>query len=112
MSLRVGFQINRSLQPFFRPLVIAGDPTEEKWLQRSIDLETDPHRHLMMECERLVLRGDYAAALPGLQKLPADFFADSWNPSGGLLDCYFHLKDWTALFRGIDDFLHLTEGRG
>ena len=92
---------------------IAGDNEwAEKWLQRSIDLETDPQRHLMMECERLVLRGDYAAALPGLQKLPADFFADSWAVSGVLLDCYFHVKDWTALFRASDDFLKLTEGRG
>jgi tetratricopeptide (TPR) repeat protein len=91
---------------------IAGDNEwAEKWLQRSIDLETDPQRHLMMECERLILRGDYAAALPVLQKLPADFFADSWDVSGALLDCYFHVKDWTALFRVSDDILKVTEGR-
>jgi TolB-like protein/Tfp pilus assembly protein PilF len=77
---------------------VAGDNDwAEKWLQRSIDLETDPQRHLIMECELLILRGDYAAALPGLQKLPTDFFADSWAASRLLLDCYFHLKDWTSL---------------
>src|SRR5258708_684412 len=92
---------------------IAGDNEgAEKWLQRSIDLETDPQRHLMMECERLVLRGDYAAAMPGLQKLPADFFADSWNATGVLFDCYFHLKDWTALLRMSNDDIRLAEGRG
>ena len=92
---------------------IAGDNEgAEKWLQRSIDLETDPQRHLMMECERLVLRGDYAAAMPGLQKLPADFFADSWDATGVLFDCYFHLKDWTALLRMSNDDIRLAEGRG
>jgi eukaryotic-like serine/threonine-protein kinase len=84
---------------------IAGDNEwAEKWLQRSIDLETDPERHLMMECERLVLRGDYAAALPDLQKLPEDFFADSWSASNLSLNCYFHVKDWAALLRVSNDF--------
>jgi len=92
---------------------IAGDNEgAEKWLQRSIDLETDPQRHLMMECERLVLRGDYAAAMPGLQKLPADFFADSWDATGVLFDCYFHLKDWEALLQLSNDDIRLAEGRG
>jgi eukaryotic-like serine/threonine-protein kinase len=91
---------------------IAGDNEwAEKWLQRSIDLETDPQRHLMMECERLVLRGDYAAALPVLQKLPSDFFADSWDASWLSLDRYFHLKDWTALLRVSNDFVKQTGGR-
>lgn len=91
---------------------IAGDNEwAEKWLQRSIDLETDPQRHLMMECERLVLRGDYAAALPVLQKLPADFFADSWDTSGLLLDCYFHVKDWTELLRMSNYAIRLADGR-
>jgi serine/threonine protein kinase len=90
---------------------IAGDNEwAEKWLQRSIDLETDPQRHLMMECERSVLRGDYAAAMPGLQKLPADFFADNWGVSAVMLNCYFHLKDWTALLRVSNDFIRLGEG--
>jgi TolB-like protein/Flp pilus assembly protein TadD len=72
----------------------------EKWLQRSIDLETDPQRHLMMECERLVMRGDYAAALPRLQQLPTDFFAaDQWFASSLLVNCHFHLKDWAEMFR-------------
>jgi Tfp pilus assembly protein PilF len=85
---------------------VAGDNDwAEKWLQRSIDLETDPQRHLMMECERLVLRGDYAAALSGLQKLPADFIADYWRASALSLDCYFHLKDWGALLRVSNDFV-------
>src|ERR1700730_13805356 len=54
----------------------------------------------MMECERLVMRGDYAAALPRLQQLPTDFFAaDQWFASSLLVDCHFHLKDWAEMFR-------------
>jgi eukaryotic-like serine/threonine-protein kinase len=92
---------------------VAGDNEwAEKWLQRSIDLETDPQRHLIMECERLILRGDYAAALPGLQKLPTDFFADSWDVSRLLLDCYFHLKDWTSMLRLSNDLVKDPEHLG
>ena len=39
----------------------------EKWMQRAIDLETDPERQRMMECERMIYQGDYAAALPGVR---------------------------------------------
>ncbi|MGA8481127.1 MAG: tetratricopeptide repeat protein, partial [Chthoniobacterales bacterium] len=76
----------------------------EKWLQRAIDLETDPQRHLMMECELSVLRGDYATASAGLQKLPVDFIgADEWPVRGLLLVCQFHLKDWPAMLRLSDE---------
>jgi serine/threonine protein kinase/tetratricopeptide (TPR) repeat protein len=76
----------------------------EKWLQRAIDLETDPQRHVMMECELSVLRGDYAAASAGLQKLPSDFIgADEWPVRGLLLVCHFHLKDWPAMLRLSDE---------
>jgi tetratricopeptide (TPR) repeat protein len=56
-----------------------------------------------MECERLVMRGDYAAALPLLRQLPGDFFAaDTWVASALLVDCYYHLKDWTEML-GVTD---------
>ncbi len=35
----------------------------EKWMQRALQLEPDPQRHQLMECERLVYRKDYGAAL-------------------------------------------------
>jgi hypothetical protein len=57
----------------------------------------------MMECERLVMRGDYAAALPRLHQLPGDFFAaDTWVASALLVDCYYHLKDWMEMLRVTD----------
>jgi hypothetical protein len=49
--------------------------------------------------------------MPGLQKLPADFFADSWAAHALLLDSYFHLKDWPALLLVSNDFIRLGEGQ-
>jgi hypothetical protein len=42
----------------------------------------------------------------GLQKLPEDFYADSWNVKALSLDCYFHLKDWTELLRASNGFVN------
>src|SRR5258708_16701839 len=63
-----------------------------------------PATTCMMECELSVLRGDYAAASAGLQKLPSDFIgADEWPVRGLLLVCHFHLKDWPAMLRLSDE---------
>ena len=57
-----------------------------------------------MECELSVLRGDYATASAGLQKLPVNFIeADEWPVRGLLLVCQFHLKDWPAMLRLSDE---------
>jgi hypothetical protein len=65
----------------------------------------------MMECERLVMRGDYAAALPRLHQLPGDFFAaDTWVASALLVDCYYHLKDWMEMLRVTDKMKHYQFG--
>jgi TolB-like protein len=73
----------------------------EKWMQRAIDLETDSQGHLIMECERSVLRGDYATAARGLEQLPAGFYGYSFSASGLLIDCLTHLRDWPGLLRLI-----------
>jgi Tfp pilus assembly protein PilF len=54
--------------------MVGANDLMEKWLQRAIDLETDPQRHLLTECQRLVLRGNYTAAVPGLTQLPEGFY--------------------------------------
>jgi hypothetical protein len=73
----------------------------EKWMQLATDLETDPQAHLIMECERSVLRGDYATAAPGLQQLPPGYYGYTFSASGLLIDCLTHLKDWSGLLRLI-----------
>ena len=73
----------------------------EKWMQRAIDVETDLQGKLIMECERSVLRGDYAKAAPGLEQLPPGFYSYTFSASGLLIDCMVHLKDWPGLLQLI-----------
>ena len=49
-----------------------------------------------MQCELSVLRGDYAAAKPGLEQLPPGFFGNTFSASGLLIDCFAHLNDWAG----------------
>jgi len=83
----------------------------EKWMQRAIDVEFDSQRRLIIECERLVLRGDYAAAVPGLRQLPKGFYGNAFSASGLLIDCLLHLKDWPALLELIIDLKQAGDTR-
>jgi eukaryotic-like serine/threonine-protein kinase len=68
----------------------------EKWMQRAINVETSPQARLLTQCEVSVLRGDYAAAKPGLEQLPPGFYGYTFSASGLLLDCLSHLNDWSG----------------
>jgi serine/threonine protein kinase len=71
----------------------------DKWMQRAINLEPDPQRRRLMECERLVYQGDYAAALPGMRQLPPDL-KTHYTAAGDLaLFCSMQLGDWPAVIR-------------
>ena len=73
----------------------------EKWMQRAIDLEQNSTKHQLMENERLVYRGDYAAALPGLQRLPPDL-KTQYSAAGDLvLFCTMQVGDWPSVTRII-----------
>jgi hypothetical protein len=65
-------------------------------VQRAINVETSPQARLLMQCELSVLRGDYAAAKPGLEQLPPGFFGNTFSASGLLIDCFAHLNDWAG----------------
>ena len=73
----------------------------EKWMQRAINVETGPQARLLMQCELAVLRGDYAAAKPGLEQLPPGFYGYTFSASGLLIDCLAHTKDWSGLLQLI-----------
>jgi eukaryotic-like serine/threonine-protein kinase len=73
----------------------------EKWMQRAIDLEQNVPKHQLMENERLVYRGDYAGALPGLQRLPPDL-KTQYSAAGDLvLFCTMQVGDWPSVVRII-----------
>jgi hypothetical protein len=73
----------------------------EKWMRRAIDLEPNAAKRQLMENERLVYRGDYAAALPGLQRLPPDL-KTQYSAAGDLvLFCTMQIGDWSSVIRII-----------
>jgi serine/threonine protein kinase/Tfp pilus assembly protein PilF len=74
----------------------------EKWMQRAIYLEPNAQRRQLMESERLVYRGDYASALPGLQQLPPDLKAHYTAAGDLLLFCSMQVADWPAVIRAIE----------
>ncbi len=78
----------------------------EKWMQRAIDLETNPPRRQLMEDERFVYRGDYVAALPGLRQLPADLKTHYTVAGDLVLFCCMQVGNWptvTSLIRSKPD---------
>ena len=74
----------------------------EKWMQRALQLEPDPQRHQLMERERLVYRKDYAAALPGLQRLPPDLKTHYTTAGELALFCLMQVGDWLAVIQKVE----------
>ena len=74
----------------------------EKWMQRAIDLEPNAQRRQLMQNERLVYRGEYAAALPGLQQLPSDLKTHYTTAGELVLFCSMQVGDWSAVTRIVE----------
>ncbi|MBV9876449.1 MAG: protein kinase [Verrucomicrobia bacterium] len=74
----------------------------EKWMQRAIDLEQNVTKRQLMENERLVYRGDYAAALPGLQRLPPDVKTQYSAAADLALFCTMQVGDWPSVIQIIE----------
>ena len=77
----------------------------DKWMQRAINLEADPQRRRLMECERLVYQADYAAALPGLRQLPPDLKTHYTAAADLALFCSMQVGDWPAVIRTVGNKL-------
>jgi serine/threonine protein kinase/tetratricopeptide (TPR) repeat protein len=69
----------------------------DKWMQRSINLEPDPQRRRLMECERLVYQGEYAAALPAVRQLSPDLKTHYTTAADLALFCCMQVGDWRAV---------------
>ena len=77
----------------------------DKWMQRAINLEPDPQRRRLLECERMMYQGDYAAALPGVRQLPPDL-KTHYTAAGDLaLFCSMQIGDWSSVIRVVTDKL-------
>jgi len=82
--------------------VIGRDDLRETWMERAISLETDPERRNLLECERLLQRGDYSAAIAGLQKLPAGLYAYGPSVEGLLLASLGRAGQWPSVIQMVE----------
>jgi tetratricopeptide (TPR) repeat protein len=74
----------------------------EKWMQRAIDLEPDQLKRHLLECERHVYNGEYAAALPGLRQLPPDLKTHYTAAGELVLFCSMQVGDWPGVLRAVE----------
>jgi tetratricopeptide (TPR) repeat protein len=77
----------------------------EHWIQLAIKLESDPQLKRMMQVERLVYRGEYAAALPELRLLPLNLKTFYASVSDLLLFCTMRTGDWQSAIRMLEERL-------
>jgi serine/threonine protein kinase/tetratricopeptide (TPR) repeat protein len=82
----------------------------EKWMQRAINLEPDPQRGHLMQCERLVYNEDYATALPELDRLAPDLKTQYSSAADLALFCSMQVGDWPAVIRTMTVKLN-TDGQ-
>jgi TolB-like protein/thioredoxin-like negative regulator of GroEL len=82
--------------------VIGENDLYEKWMQKTIQLESDPDRRKMLECELLAHRRDYLTAFNELKDLPPD--AVAYNPSALDLrvECAERLRDWSFVIQATE----------
>jgi serine/threonine protein kinase/Tfp pilus assembly protein PilF len=74
----------------------------QKWMQRAINLEPDPLRRHLMDCERLVYGKNYNAALAGLQGLPPDLKTHYTTAADLVLFCSMQLGDGRSVIQTVD----------
>ncbi len=109
-SIRKCFMTNPhdSWAPYELALIswtVGGQDLADKWMQRAINLEPDPQRRRLMECERLVYQGDYATALPGLRQLPPELKTHYTAAADLVLFSSMQVGDWPAVMRAANNKL-------
>jgi serine/threonine protein kinase/Tfp pilus assembly protein PilF len=77
----------------------------EKWMERAINLDQDPERHRMMECERMILRRNYVGALVGLRDLSPDLSTYGSKVNDLVIACSAYLRDWPKVLQLAGDDL-------
>jgi eukaryotic-like serine/threonine-protein kinase len=103
-SLRKCFMTNPydSWAPYELALVcwmVGEKDLAEKWMQRAISMEPDPQKRRLMECERMVYRKDYGAALAGLHGLPPDLKTHYTTAPDLVLFCSMQSGDWLSVIQ-------------
>ena len=81
--------------------VVGEDELRERWMQKTINLESDAERRRLLECQRLVQQGNYSNALAELQKLPPGVIAYGSSLDDLIVACMERLKDWPSVIRKV-----------
>jgi hypothetical protein len=68
-------------------------------MQRAIDLEDDPERHRMLECERMIFRRNFPGALTGLRELPLELSVYEHTVVEYFAGCSARVSDWATVQR-------------
>jgi TolB-like protein/lipopolysaccharide biosynthesis regulator YciM len=82
--------------------VIGEDDLREKWMQKTIQLETDATRRKMLECELLTQRRDYLKAFNELKDLPPDAVAYGPSALDLRVECAERLSDWSFVIQATE----------
>jgi len=69
----------------------------DKWMEQALQRETNPLRHRMMECYRMIWRRRYSSARAGFAMLPRDLKGYDYSVSEGMLYSTVGMKDWPAV---------------
>ena len=81
--------------------IIGEDDLREKWMQKTIQLESDPDRRKLLECERLVQRREYQTAYEALKNLPDQLVAYGPSALDLRIECAERLGDWASVIQGV-----------
>ena len=71
----------------------------DKWMHQALETESNPQRHHMMECYRMMWRRKFVAARAGFAQLPPELKSYDFSASEGLLFCAIGVGDWAAVIQ-------------
>ena len=83
-------------------VVIGDNDLREKWMQKTIQIESDPERRKLLECERLAQRREYLAAFKQLKDLPPDLVAYGPSVLDLRIECAERLGDWSSVIQAVE----------
>jgi Tfp pilus assembly protein PilF len=73
--------------------------TMEKWMARAIKVETDEERRAVLQCERLIFRGEWQNAIAAIKGVPLEVAAYDHSVFELLLACSARAGDWGSVGR-------------
>ncbi len=83
-------------------VVIGENDLREKWMQKTIQIESDPERRKLLECERLAQRREYLEAFKQLKDLPPNLVAYGPSVLDLRVECAERLGDWPSVIQAVE----------